>query len=184
MEAHGRVNILHNNVGIATVGGPTDVAPEDWQRTLDINLTGAFLTCRAFLPLLEESGHGSVINVSSVASQVFLGFAYSPYAASKAALEALTRDIALTYATRNVRANCILPGLMDTPMVRGQLTEAYGGDEEAMLARRNGQVPMERMGDAWDVAHAAVFLASDEARYITGQSLVVDGGLSLTIRGG
>lgn len=179
----GRIDVLHNNVGIATVGDPTQVAPEDWERTLRINLTGAYNTCRAVLPTMVEGGGGAIVNVGSIASARFIGFGYSAYTASKAGLEALTRDVAISFADRGIRANCLLPGLMDTPMVRGQLGKAYGDDEAAMIARRHAQVPMGRMGDAWDVANAALFLACDESRYITGQSLVVDGGLSLTVRG-
>lgn len=176
-------DILHNNVGIATVGGPTDLAEADWERTLSINLGGVYRAARIFLPMLEASGRGAVVTVGSIAGAQWLGFGYAAYAASKAGLVGLTRNIALEYARRGVRANLISPGLMDTPMVRGQLTGAYGGDEAAMLARRHAQVPMGRMGDAWDVAQAAVFLASEESRYITGQELIVDGGVSLAIPG-
>lgn len=177
------IDLLHNNVGIATVGGPAELAETDWERTLSINLGGVYRAAHVFLDRLEASGRGAIVTVGSIAGNQWLGFGYAAYAASKAGLVGLTRNMAIEYARRGVRANLISPGLMDTPMVRGQLTGAYGGDEAAMLARRHAQVPMGRMGDAWDVAMAAVFLASEEARYITGQELVVDGGVSLAIPG-
>jgi NAD(P)-dependent dehydrogenase (short-subunit alcohol dehydrogenase family) len=135
------------------------------------------------LPVMEAQGSGSIINVSSLASIRWTGYTYSSYYASKAAVNGFTRGIALQYAHVGIRANAILPGLMDTPHIY-QTISSYHGSVEDMVAARHAAVPMKRMGDAWDIAHAAVFLASDESRYITGIELSVDGGLHCTAVGG
>jgi NAD(P)-dependent dehydrogenase (short-subunit alcohol dehydrogenase family) len=179
LERFGRIDILHNNVGIVEVGGPVEASEESWDRVVAVNQRSMFLTCKYALPAMERQGGGAIVNISSIAAIAWLGVPYVSYAASKAAVLGMTRSIALQYAGRNIRANAILPGLMNTPMIREPLKEAYGGDVETMVARRDKQCPMGRMGDAWDVAYAALFLASDEARYITGAELVVDGGLTL-----
>ena len=128
---------------------------------------------------MEEQGGGAIVNISSIAGIRYLGVPYVSYSATKGAVLQLTQSIALQYAEKNIRANSILPGLMNTPMIIEPLKDVYAeGDIEKMLDIRNNQVPMKRMGDAWDVAHAALFLASDEAKYITGAQLVVDGGLT------
>ena len=131
---------------------------------------------------MVENGGGSIVNISSIAGIRYTGVPYATYYASKGALNHLTRTTAVEYASRKVRVNAVLPGLMKTPMVEKSagLADAYaGGDVEAMWAARDAQVPMGHMGDAWDVAHAALFLASDESRYVTGIELVVDGGITL-----
>ncbi|HZS84229.1 MAG TPA: SDR family NAD(P)-dependent oxidoreductase [Stellaceae bacterium] len=179
LERFGRIDILHNNVGIVEVGGPVETSEESWDRVIAVNQRSMFLTCKHVLPAMERQGGGAIVNISSVAAIRGLGVPYISYTASKAAVLGLTRSIALQYAPKQIRANAILPGLMDTPMIRRPLTAAYGGDEAKMIETRNRQCPMGHMGDAWDVAHAALFLASDEARYITGVELVVDGGLTL-----
>jgi NAD(P)-dependent dehydrogenase (short-subunit alcohol dehydrogenase family) len=127
---------------------------------------------------MERQGQGAIVNIASINAIRSLPVAAIAYAASKAAVIAMTREIALQYAAKGIRANAVLPGLMDTPMVTAQLTDAYGGDAEEMRARRARMCPMGRQGDAWDTAHAAVFLASDEAKYITGTTLTVDGGIT------
>lgn len=179
LQAFGRIDILHNNVGIGTVGGMVDTDAHVWQRIFDTNVTSAFLVCKAVLPLMLRQGGGAIVNISSIGS---LGIARVPliaYGMSKAALNYLTRAIALEYAGQGIRVNAILPGLMDTPMVRGSAEMlAHFGSEQEMLQARHAQSPTGRMGDAWDVAAAAVFLASDEAKYINGVILPVDGGLS------
>ena len=175
----GRVDVLHNNVGILEVGGAVETTEESWDRVNAVNLKSMFLTCRHVLPLMVDQGGGAIVNISSIAGIRYLGVPYIAYAATKAAVIQFTKSVALEYADRNVRANVILPGHVDTPMARASLAEAYaGGDVEKMIEVRNAQCPMKRMGDAWDVARAALFLASDEARFITGAELVVDGGLS------
>jgi len=177
---HGRVDILHNNVGIAELGGPVEITLESWERVNRVNMTSAFLTCRAVLPHMQARRDGAIVNVASVAGIRWLGFPYVSYATTKAAMIQFTRVVARQYAPFNVRCNAILPGLMQTPMVAAQIRGAYGDkDVDDLWARREAQVPMDRVGDAWDVAYAALFLASEDARYVTGAELVVDGGLTL-----
>jgi NAD(P)-dependent dehydrogenase (short-subunit alcohol dehydrogenase family) len=176
---YGRIDILHNNVGIVVTGGAAEVSEEDWDRVMAVNLKGVFLACRAVLPIMEKGGRGTIVNVSSVAAIRYSGVNYITYYTSKGAVLPFTRAVALEYARKGIRANTILPGMMDTPLIYHSLTDAYAsGDAEEMVRVRNAQCPMGHMGDAWDVAHAALFLASDEAKYITGAEFVVDGGLT------
>ncbi|WP_208111556.1 SDR family NAD(P)-dependent oxidoreductase [Enterovirga rhinocerotis] len=179
VAAYGRLDVLHNNVGIAETGGPVEASEESWNRVIAVNQTSVFLTCKHALPVLLGGGGGAIVNIASVAAIRWIGFPYLAYSASKAAIVAMTQNMAVQYAPDRIRVNCVLPGLMDTPMIREPLTANYGGDVETMIATRNAQVPTGRMGDGWDTAHAALFLASDEARYITGAQLVVDGGFTL-----
>jgi len=181
-KAYGRIDILDNNVGIAEVGSVVDLPEEEWDRVMAVNLKSAFLTMKHVIPLMEKQGGGAIVNISSVAAIRHTGVAYSAYYASKAALSHLTRTTAVEYAPKKIRINAILPGLMQTPMVEkaAGLAQTYAkGDIEEMWRVRAKQVPMGTGGDAWDVAWAAVYLASDEARYVTGIELVVDGGVSL-----
>ncbi|MGE0256493.1 MAG: SDR family NAD(P)-dependent oxidoreductase [Alphaproteobacteria bacterium] len=180
LAGHGRIDILHNNVGIAELGGPAEITLESWERVNRVNMTSAFLTCRAVLPHMQARRDGAIVNVASVAGIKWLGFPYVSYATTKAAMIQFTRVVARQYAPFNVRCNAILPGLMQTPMVAAQIKGAYGDKDVGELwARREAQVPMDRVGNAWDVAYAALYLASEEARYVTGAELVVDGGLTL-----
>ncbi len=179
LELYGRVDILHNNVGILRLGGPVESSEEDWDLVCDVNLKSVFLTCRSVLPHMERQGGGAILNVASISGIRWLGVPYISYSATKAAVIQFSQSVALQYAARNIRCNSILPGLMDTPMARKSVAEAYsGGDVEKMIAIRDAQVPMGRQGDAWDVAYAALFLVSDEAKYVTGTQLVVDGGFT------
>ncbi len=179
VEAWGRIDILHNNVGILEVGGPVEASLESWERVVSVNLTSMFLTCKYVLPVMEAQGSGAIVNISSITAIRYLGIPYVSYSATKGGVLQLTQSVALEYAEKGIRANSILPGLMNTPMIVEPLKDAYAdGDVDEMIRMRNEQVPMKRMGDAWDVAHAALFLASEEARYITGAQLVVDGGLT------
>ena len=179
IKAYGSLDVLHNNVGIAETGGPVEASEESWNRILAVNQTSVFLTCKHALPFMIVQSRGAIVNVASIAAIRWLGFPYAAYSASKAAVIALTQNMAVQYAGQGIRANCVLPGLMDTPMIREPLAASYGGDVETMLETRHRQSPTGRMGDGWDTAHAALFLASDEARYITGAQLVVDGGITL-----
>lgn len=182
VQRHGRIDILHNNVGLGTTGGVQALHPDDWERVIEANLTSAFLACRQVLPVMERQGGGAIINISSIAGIGVARFPMIVYSVSKAALNHLTRCVALEYAAKGIRCNAILPGLIDTPMVHGSKDMiAVFGSLEAMLAARHAQSPTGRMGDAWDVAAAAVFLASDEAKYVNGVLLPVDGGLSCRI---
>ena len=179
IEAFGRVDILHNNVGILETGGPVETSEESWDRINRVNLKSLFLTCKHVLPLMEDQGGGAIVNISSTAGIRYQGVPYIAYASSKAAVIQFTKSIALQYADKNIRANVILPGHVDTPMTHKSLAKVYAaGDVKKMIAKRNAECPRKRMGDAWDVAYAALFLASDEAGYINGAELVVDGGLS------
>jgi len=181
-RVYGRIDILDNNVGIAEVGGVVEVSEQEWDRVMAVNLKSAFLAMKYAIPLMLEGGGGSIINISSIAAIRYTGVPYSTYYASKAALSHLTRTTAVEYAPKKIRVNAILPGLMQTPMVEkaAGLAQSYaGGDIEEMWRVRAKQVPMGFGGDAWDVAWAAVYLASDEARYVTGIELVVDGGVTL-----
>lgn len=184
LKAFGRIDILDNNVGIAEVGSVVDVAEAEWDRVFAINLKSAYLAMKHVIPVMEKQGGGSIINISSIASIRHLGVSYITYATTKAAMNQMTRSTAVQYAPQNVRVNAVLPGLMKTPMVEHSagLAASYAkGDIEAMWRARDAQVPMGHMGEAWDVANAALFLASDESRYVTGIELVVDGGITLKV---
>jgi NAD(P)-dependent dehydrogenase (short-subunit alcohol dehydrogenase family) len=182
LERYGRIDVLHNNVGILDVGGPVELSEEQWDRLFAVNVKSMFLTCKYVLPVMERQGKGAIVNVSSISSMRWVGYPSVSYSASKGAVNQLTRSIAVQYAARGVRANCVLPGAMNTPMIREPLKDIYGpGGVEEMIRRRDAMVPMGKMGDAWDVAYAALFLASDEARYVTGAELVVDGGLTCQV---
>jgi NAD(P)-dependent dehydrogenase (short-subunit alcohol dehydrogenase family) len=177
MSRFGRIDILHNNVGMTDMAELTDISDERWQRGLDVNVTGAFLTCREVIPFMLRQGRGAIVNVSSLASIQINQYPYFSYFAAKAALNHFTRAIAVRYAPHGIRANAVLPGVIDTPLVEKQIIGQFA-DREEMVRARNAASPMGRMGTAWDVAHAALFLASDEAAYITGVCLPVDGGKS------
>lgn len=182
LDRWGRIDVLHNNVGMNLPGGAAEASEESWRRVLDVNLTSVFLTCRAVLPVMERQGKGAIVNISSLASIRWTGYPYVSYSASKAGLNHLTRSIAMEYAARGIRANSVLPGLMDTPHVQQQIA-GYYQDPEEMRARRAAMTPMKRQGDAWDIAWASVFLASDQAGFINGIELVVDGGQHCTMMG-
>lgn len=187
LARYGRIDVLDNNVGIAEVGTVVDLDEKVWERVFKVNVTGAFLTMKHVIPVMERQFHtegqgGSIVNISSIASIRHTGVPYASYSATKAAVNQLTRTTAVQYAPVKVRVNAILPGLMKTPMVEHSagLAQVYGkGDVEKMWAARDAQVPLGHMGEAWDVANAALFLASDESRYVTGIELVVDGGVTL-----
>lgn len=177
---YGAIDVLHNNVGLALLGGPVDISMEDWQRSLDLNIGYMFLTVRHVLPVMERQGRGSIINISSIASIRWLGTAYIGYAAFKAAVNQFTQAIALQYARKGIRANAILPGMMDTPAARVALRNDAASEEE-LVARRHAASPTGAMGTAWDIAWASVYLACDESRYVNGVLLPVDGGMTCKV---
>lgn len=177
----GRIDILHNNVGIVVLGGPVELAEDDWDRALDVNLKSVYLTCKYVLPSMSEQRSGSIINISSIASRVYMNTPYITYAASKAGMNALTREIGLQYASMGIRCNCILPGLMKTPIVEDAVRKGYSHgtqvDVETFMGIRDRLSPTGQQGEPWDIAYAALFLASDESKYVNATELVVDGGI-------
>lgn len=177
VRLHGRIDVLHNNVGYAGMGGPVELPEAEWDRILDLNLKGVFLACKHALPVMLAQGRGAITNISSLAAVRWTGYPYAAYYAAKAGVNQLTVGIALQYARQGIRANAVMPGMMNTPLIHQQIAGQYSSAEE-MVRQRDAACPMGRMGTGWDVAHAAVFLASDAAAYITGVCLPVDGGLS------
>ncbi len=179
IAAYGRIDVLHNNVGIVLSGGPVELSEADWDRTAAVNVKSLFLMCKHTLPHMLAAGRGAIVNVSSVGGIRWTGVPYAAYASSKAAVLQFTQSVALQYARSGIRCNAVTPGLIDTPLVKQSLGAVYGEADLAEIRRkRSAQAPMGRMGDAWDVAYAALYLASDEAKYVTGTSIIVDGGLS------
>jgi len=182
IQAFGRVDVLHNNVGIGQWGGVVETSEETWDKVLTVNVKSMFLTCKYVIPHMEKQGGGAIVNIASIGA-IRTPLPNCAYAASKAAVIALTRDVALQYAAKGIRVNVILPGLMKTPQAEFYNKAAWaGGDVEEMWRRRDAMSPTGKQGEGWDTAYAALFLASDEAKYITGTTLLVDGGISGTIR--
>lgn len=182
VKTFGGLDILVNNVGVVVPGGVVELSEEDWQRAFDVNLKSCFLTMKHAIPEMLKRGRGSIVNISSISSLWYLGKTYVSYYTTKAAMNHMTRVTAAEYARRQIRVNAVLPGLMDTPMARASAVRNHGArpDEmDALWKKRAERIPMGWMGDAFDVARAVAFLASDEARFITGQALVVDGGMTL-----
>ena len=179
----GKVDILHNNVGVSVAGGdasPLEITEEAFDRVCAINLRGTVMACKHVLPLMRAQRSGVIINISSIAA--WMMFPTVAYKATKAALIAYTQQLAIQNAEFGVRANVILPGLMDTPMAVDTRARISGKSRAEVAALRDAEVPLRRrMGTAWDVANAALFLASDEANFITGVALPVDGGALVRI---
>ncbi len=180
MDTYGRIDILVNNVGRSEPGDPVTMSEETWNDQLQVNLTSSFLCCKHVIPLMQAAGGGSIINISSIAGLRYAGKPQVGYAAAKAALMQMTATTAVIYAKDGIRLNSVVPGLMFTPLVERLATKYAGGDFEGFVAHRHNQVPTGKMGDSWDVANAVAFLASDESKYITGQQLIVDGGITMT----
>lgn len=178
----GRIDILVNVVGRSEPGGPVDMDPATWAAQFELNVTTAFLTCKAVIPVMERQGGGAIVNTSSVAGLRYIGKDQVGYSTAKAALMQFTKVSAVIHAPAGVRLNCVVPGLMNTPIMSRLADKYAGGDLAGLVEKRNAQVPMGRMGDAWDVAYAVLYLASNEARYVTGTELVVDGGLTAATR--
>jgi len=186
VERFGRIDVLVNNVGGSAAGGPVEMAEDVWDAQVDYNLKSVFLTLKHVLPIMEKQGKGAIVNVSSIASiRSPKGVSYIAYNASKGAVNSLTLAIASQYADKGIRCNAILPGLMHTPMI-DFLAEQYAKGEndhnqayDKMIAIRDRASPTGKMGTGWDTANAALFLASDEAAYVNGHLLVVDGGITV-----
>jgi NAD(P)-dependent dehydrogenase (short-subunit alcohol dehydrogenase family) len=172
----GRIDILHNNVGIGVGDGrPAEVGADAWDRIMDVNLKAMWQTCKEVVPTMREQGGGAIVNISSLAA-VAAATTLTAYKVSKAGVNALTQTLATAYARDGIRANAIMPGLIDTPMGVDAPARAVGRSRQDLAEARARHVPLGRQGSAWDVAHAALFLASDEAAFITGVVLPVDGG--------
>ncbi|MFP6808734.1 MAG: SDR family NAD(P)-dependent oxidoreductase [Pseudomonadales bacterium] len=184
MAQYGQIDILQNNVGIGfRDAGLTKLKEEDWSNIMDVNLKSMFFTCKHVVPYMRERSCGSIINISSVAAIASTGMTgMVAYKVSKAGVMALTQNAAMANARFGIRANCILPGLMNTPMAIEGYSTSLGKPREQVIAARDARVPLNnKMGTGWDVAYASVFLASEEAKFITGVNLPVDGGQSIRI---
>ncbi len=188
MEAYGRIDILMNNVGGSMPGGPVDMDPDVWMRQFDTNLHYVYHACRHVIPIMEaqferDGRGGSIINLASIAALRHFGPDVAAYAASKAAVIKFSQVTAVQYAAKRIRVNTIVPGLMHTPLVAVRLAgQRSSGDVDQLVKQRHAQPPMGTMGSGWDVAHAALFLASDESAYVTATEIVVDGGLQAATR--
>lgn len=178
---YGRLDVQHNNVGGSEPGGVAEMDEATWDRQMDHNLKTVYLGCHHAIPHMRKAGGGAIVNVSSVAGYRHIGAPIHAYAATKAGVVQLSRAIGVSYAKEKIRCNTVVPGLMHTPLVETRLAgQRSGGDAATLIAKRHSQVPMGHMGDAWDVAYAALFLASDEAKYVTATEIVVDGGLIMS----
>jgi NAD(P)-dependent dehydrogenase (short-subunit alcohol dehydrogenase family) len=178
LAAYGRIDILVNNVGGSAAGGPVELSEEAWDGQLDYNLTSVFLACKHVLPVMERQGGGVIINLASTSGMRWTGSPQVGYAASKAGVIQLSRVVAVQYANKGIRVNTVIPGQLHTPMVEVRLAkQRTGGDIEKLLQSRVDRIPAGFMGDGRDTAHAALFLASDEARFVTGTEIVIDGGM-------
>ena len=177
---HQKINILVNNVGRSEPGDPEVMDYDVWREQFSTNLDTAFFAIKQIIPTMKKNGGGSIVNISSVAGMRYVGKPQVGYSASKAALMQMTKTTAIIHAENKIRLNCVVPGLMHTPLVERLANKYADGKYEEFVKTRNNQVPMKKMGSSFDVANAVLFLASDEAKYITGTEIVVDGGLTAT----
>ncbi len=175
----GGVDILVNNVGGSAKGGVVALSEDAWNRQIAFNLSSVFLTCKHVIPIMEAAGGGAIVNTASTSGIRWTGAAQVGYASTKAAVIQFSRVTAVEYAPKKIRVNTVVPGQMHTPMVEARLAgQRAGGDVAALLNSRLARIPLGFMGDGRDTAHAALFLASDEARFITGTEIIVDGGMT------
>lgn len=180
LRRFGRIDVLHNNVGTYAVEALEDTSEASWDRVFAINLKSTFLLCKHAIPAMVGGGGGAIVNISSIASIRWAGADYFSYYSSKAGLNQFSRMIGRRYAKNQIRCNTILPGLIDTPQIRSNLLKDFPPErQEEELAKRHRRCPPGRMGTPWDIARAAVFLASDDSAYINGVELPVDGGITL-----
>ena len=179
LKAYAGIDVLVNNVGGSAPGGPVEMSEEVWNAQVDFNLKSVFLACKYVLPVMEKQDSGAIVNIASTSGLRFTGNAQVGYAATKAGVIQFSRVVAVQYAARGIRVNTVVPGQLHTPMVEARLAkQRAGGDVEALLAQRRKRIPLAIEGDGRDTANAALFLASDEARFITGTEIVVDGGMT------
>ncbi|HEY9532799.1 MAG TPA: SDR family NAD(P)-dependent oxidoreductase [Burkholderiales bacterium] len=180
LERFGRIDILVNNVGGSAPGGPVEMSEEVWDSQVDLNLKSVFLGCKHVLPVMERQQGGAIVNLASTSGLRWSGSAHVAYAATKAGILQLSRAVAAQYAAKGIRVNTVVPGQLHTPLVEARLAhQRAGGDVQALLASRKRRIPLGFAGDGRDTASAALFLASDEARFITGAEIVVDGGMTI-----
>ena len=179
-KQHEKINILVNNVGRSEPGDPEVLDYDVWREQFSTNLDTAFFAIKQIIPIMKKIGGGSIVNISSVAGMRYVGKPQVGYSASKAALMQMTKTTAIIHAENKIRLNCVVPGLMHTPLVERLANKYADGKYDEFVKTRNNQVPMKKMGSSFDVANAVLFLASDEAKYITGTEIVVDGGLTAT----
>ncbi|OMH36671.1 SDR family NAD(P)-dependent oxidoreductase [Tersicoccus sp. Bi-70] len=179
LDRFGAIDVLVNVVGGSRRGGAAELTEEEWARQLDLNLTSVYRTCHAVIPSMIENGGGAIVNIASTSGTRWTGSAQVAYASSKAGVISFSRVTAVQYAPDRIRVNTVVPGQLHTPMVEARLAgQRSGGDVEALIAQRRSRVPLPYEGDGRDTAHAALFLASDEARFVTGTEIVVDGGMT------
>lgn len=176
----GRIDVLVNNVGGSAKGGPVEMSEEVWDAQIDLNLKSVFMTCKHVIPHMLAQGSGAIVNISSTSGMRWTGAAQIAYAATKAGVIQFSRVLAVQYAKQGIRVNTVVPGQLHTPMVEVRLAgQRAGGDVEALLKQRQSRIPLPFMGDGRDTANAALFLACDESRFVTGTEVVVDGGMSV-----
>ncbi|CAN5442319.1 glucose 1-dehydrogenase [soil metagenome] len=179
VEEFGTIDILVNNVGGSAKGGPVEMSEDVWDAQVDFNLKSVFLTCKHVLPTMLAKRAGAIVNLASTSGMRWTGAAQVAYAATKAGVIQLSRVVAVQHASQGIRVNTVVPGQLHTPMVESRLAgQRAGGDVDALLAQRQKRIPLGFMGDGRDTAAAVLFLASDEARFITGTEIVVDGGMT------
>lgn len=190
LDKYGRIDALHNNVGGQGTGRSLDtITVDDWNATMARNVTSVMLTCRAIVPVMITQGGGAIVNISSIGSIRHLTVPTAVYSTAKGAVNEFTKNIALQHAKQGIRANCVLPGYIDTPFIQRKIggvpnyqIKGFASEDDYRKAR-DAIIPVGRMGTGWDVAQAALFLASDDAAYITATTLVVDGGVTATCAG-
>ena len=180
MDRYGRIDVLVNNVGGSAAGGPVEMSEEVFDMQVDHNLKSVVLTCKHVLPIMEAQGSGAIINMASTSGIRWTGSAQVAYAATKAGVIQMSKVIAIQYAKKGIRVNTVVPGQLHTPMVEVRLAgQRAGGDVAKLLEQRQSRIPLPFMGDGRDTANAALYLASDEARFVTGTEIIVDGGMSV-----
>ncbi|MGE0765601.1 MAG: SDR family NAD(P)-dependent oxidoreductase [Hyphomicrobiaceae bacterium] len=180
VKQFGRIDILVNNVGGSAPGNAVTMSEEVWQTQVDHNLKTAFLACKYVIPVMEKQGKGSIVNLASVAGlRMTSDRPHVAYSTTKLGIIAFSKSTAISFAKQGIRCNTVIPGLMHTALVEHRLAKTIAANDlQGLIDRRNAQCPTGKMGDAWDIAHAVLFLASDEARYITATEILVDGGLT------
>lgn len=180
LDTYGRIDILVNNVGLPILGDAVTLPEESWDQQMNLNLKSVYLSCHLVIPIMEKQGSGSIVNNASIAGIRYIGKPQVAYNSAKAAVIHFTQVTAAIFASKGVRLNCVAPGLMLTPLVEQMKHSSDLGQREMYARITQHNVPMGVMGNAMDVANSVTFLTSESARYITGQTLVVDGGLTIS----